>query len=98
MPFRDAHEAVARAVRHAEAKRVDLAALPLAELQTFATSIAKDVFDVLTLDGSVASRVMPEAPPRDRCARRLRRRAPHLPPAIKVDDGIAQGGIHRVEA
>ncbi len=56
MPFRDAHEAVARAVRHAEAKRVDLAALPLAELQSFANSIAKDVFDVLTLEGSVASR------------------------------------------
>ena len=56
MPFRDAHEAVARAVRHAEAKRVDLADVPLAELQTFADSIANDVFDVLTLDGSVASR------------------------------------------
>ena len=36
MPFRDAHEAVARAVRHAEAKGVDLADLPLAELQAFA--------------------------------------------------------------
>jgi argininosuccinate lyase len=56
MPFRDAHEAVARAVRHAEAKRVDLAELPLAELQSFAASIADDVFGVLTLEGSVASR------------------------------------------
>jgi argininosuccinate lyase len=56
MPFRDAHEAVARAVRQAEAKRADLAELPLAELKSFAPSIADDVFGVLTLEGSVASR------------------------------------------
>ncbi len=59
VPFRDAHEAVARAVRHAEAKQVELAALPLAELQTFAAPIRDDVFDVLTLEGSVASRNHP---------------------------------------
>ncbi|MEO8674542.1 MAG: argininosuccinate lyase [Casimicrobiaceae bacterium] len=56
MPFRDAHEAVARAVRHAEAKGMDLADLPLAELRSFAASIDDDVFGVLTLEGSVASR------------------------------------------
>ncbi len=56
MPFRDAHEAVARAVRHAEAKGVDLAGLPLADLRSFAGSIGDDVFGVLTLEGSVASR------------------------------------------
>ena len=56
VPFRDAHEAVARAVRHAESKGVDLADLPLAELQSFAGAIGADVFAVLTLDGSVASR------------------------------------------
>jgi argininosuccinate lyase len=56
VPFRDAHEAVARAVRHAESKGVDLADLPLAELQSFAGVIGADVFAVLTLDGSVASR------------------------------------------
>jgi argininosuccinate lyase len=59
VPFRDAHEAVARAVRHAEAKGVDLADLPLAELQSFADVIGTDVFAVLTLDGSVASRNHP---------------------------------------
>ena len=59
MPFRDAHEAVARAVRHAEAKGVDLADLPLAELQAFAPAIGDDVFAVLTLEGSVASRNHP---------------------------------------
>jgi len=56
MPFRDAHEAVARAVRHAESKGVDLAGLPLADLRSFAASIGDDVFGVLTLEGSVASR------------------------------------------
>ncbi len=59
VPFRDAHEAVARAVRRAETKGVDLAALPLAELQSFAPAIGADVFDVLTLEGSVASRKHP---------------------------------------
>jgi argininosuccinate lyase len=57
--FRDAHEAVARAVRHAEAKGADLAALPLAELRSFAPTIGDDVFAVLTLEGSVASRDHP---------------------------------------
>jgi argininosuccinate lyase len=59
VPFRDAHEAVSRAVRHAETKQVELAALPLAELQTFAALIRDDVFDVLTPEGSVASRNHP---------------------------------------
>ena len=69
-PFRDAHEAVARAVRHAEAKGADLADLPLAELQAFAPGIGPDVFAVLTLDGSVASRDHPggTAPARVRAA------------------------------
>jgi argininosuccinate lyase len=56
LPFRDAHEAVARAVREAETRRVTLEALPLDVLQTFSPLIQKDVFEVLTLEGSVASR------------------------------------------
>jgi len=54
--FRDAHEAVAQAVRHAEASHVDLAQLPLDVLQRFSPLIGDDVYGVLTLDGSVASR------------------------------------------
>jgi argininosuccinate lyase len=54
--FRDAHEAVAQAVRHAESGRVDLAQLSLETLRRFSSKIADDVHDVLTLDGSVASR------------------------------------------
>ena len=56
VPFRDAHEAVARAVREAERLGVDLAALPLAKLKTFSKEIAADVKRVLTPEGSVAAR------------------------------------------
>ncbi|MDX2218992.1 MAG: argininosuccinate lyase [Burkholderiales bacterium] len=56
LPFRDAHEAVARAVKAAELKGVDLAQLPLAELQAFSPLVAGDVFGVLKPEGSVASR------------------------------------------
>jgi argininosuccinate lyase len=56
LPFRDAHEAVARAVRAAEAGGRDLADLSLAELQGFSPLVAADVKDVLTPEGSVASR------------------------------------------
>ncbi len=56
LPFRDAHEAVARAVRAAEEKSCDLAALPISELKAFSPLVADDVYDVLSLEGSVASR------------------------------------------
>ncbi|NWG86863.1 MAG: argininosuccinate lyase [Hydrogenophilaceae bacterium] len=56
LPFREAHEAVARAVRAAEAKGCDLADLGLAELQGFSALIADDVYAVLTLEGSLAAR------------------------------------------
>ena len=56
VPFRDAHEAVARAVRRADARGCELADLPLAELRDFSAVIADDVFDALTLEGSVARR------------------------------------------
>jgi argininosuccinate lyase len=55
-PFRDAHEVVALAVRHAVDKGCDLSDLPLAELQKFSPQIAEDVYQVLTLEGSLASR------------------------------------------
>jgi argininosuccinate lyase len=56
MPFRDAHEAVALAVKHAVKKGCDLADLPLEELQQFSPLITQDIFSVLTLEGSLASR------------------------------------------
>ena len=56
LPFRDAHEAVARAVRVAEQKGCDLSGLSLAELRQFSPLVGEDVFKVLTLEGSLASR------------------------------------------
>jgi argininosuccinate lyase len=59
VPFRDAHGAVARAVREAERAGVDLAALPLAKLQSLSTKIGPDVKRVLTPEASVAARRHP---------------------------------------
>ncbi|UTH75701.1 argininosuccinate lyase [Chromobacterium sp. IIBBL 290-4] len=56
LPFRDSHEVVALAVRHAERQGVDLADLPLAALQGFSALIAEDVYTVLTPEGSLAQR------------------------------------------
>jgi len=56
LPFRDAHEAVALAVRYAEQRGCDLADIELAELQRFSADIADDVYQVLSLEGSLASR------------------------------------------
>ena len=59
LPFRDAHEAVAHAVKHAIGQGVDLSALPLATLQGFHASITDEVFEVLTLRGSLNARNVP---------------------------------------
>jgi argininosuccinate lyase len=56
LAFRDAHEAVARAVRTASERGVDLAELGLDELREFSPLIDADVGAVLTPEGSVASR------------------------------------------
>ncbi len=56
LAFRDAHEAAARAVRFAEDSGRALEQLPLAELRRFSGKTERDVYRVLTLEGSVASR------------------------------------------
>ena len=56
LPFRDAHHATGRLVAMAEAKGVDLAGVTLAEMQAVEPRITADVFTVLTVDASVASR------------------------------------------
>jgi argininosuccinate lyase len=56
VPFRDAHEVVGKAVRHAEGKSCDLSDLSLDELKSFSAVIDDDVYDVLTLEGSVNAR------------------------------------------
>ncbi|MEE4249098.1 MAG: argininosuccinate lyase, partial [Alcanivoracaceae bacterium] len=54
--FRDAHEVVGKAVAHGVATKKDLADMSLSELQQFSNEIGEDVFDVLTLEGSVSAR------------------------------------------
>jgi len=54
--FRDAHEIVGKAVAHGVETRKDLADMELSELRRFSNEIEQDVFDVLTLEGSVSAR------------------------------------------
>ena len=56
IPFRDAHEIVGKAVAYGIEHAKDLSELRLEELQQFSDQITEDVFDVLTLEGSVAAR------------------------------------------
>ena len=56
LPFRDAHEVVAHAVKTAQAAGKDLSELPLATLQQFNSAIEQDVFECLSLSGSLNAR------------------------------------------
>ena len=56
IPFRDAHEIVGKAVALCVEKACDLPELTLDELREFSDRIQEDVFEVLTLEGSVAAR------------------------------------------
>ena len=56
LAFRDAHEVVGRAVRHGVEAGRDLSEMSLETLRGFDARIGEDVFDVLTLEGSVAAR------------------------------------------
>ena len=56
MPFRDAHEVVGKAVSYGVESGKDLSEMSLQELQQFSSVIEEGVFDVLTLEGSVAAR------------------------------------------
>ncbi|MBO7081590.1 MAG: argininosuccinate lyase [Neisseriaceae bacterium] len=56
IPFRDSHEIVARAVRHAEEKSCGLEDLELSVLQSFNSLIEQDVYEILTPEGSLKAR------------------------------------------
>ena len=56
LPFRDCHEIVGHAVGYGVKTGKDLAQMSLTELQQFSSHIADDVFEVLTLEGSVNAR------------------------------------------
>lgn len=56
LPFRDAHDVVGKLVGVGIREKLDLSELPLATLQAASNLIDADVFDVLTLEGSVSAR------------------------------------------
>ncbi|SMN00573.1 Argininosuccinate lyase [uncultured Candidatus Thioglobus sp.] len=56
LPFRDAHEVVGQSVAYGIKEKKDLSELSLKELQAFDASIENDVFDVLSLEGSLCAR------------------------------------------
>lgn len=56
IPFRDAHEIVGNAVGYAIDEKLMLSELPLTQLQAFCTKIDQDVYDILTLEGSLNAR------------------------------------------
>ncbi len=56
LPFREAHEVVAQAVRQAETRRCDLSEMSLDDLRQFSSLIGPEVFEALTLEGSMKSR------------------------------------------
>ncbi len=56
LAFRDSHEVVGLAVAHGIKSGEDLSEMSLETLQGFCDQISEDVFDVLTLEGSVAAR------------------------------------------
>ncbi|HLF21668.1 MAG TPA: argininosuccinate lyase, partial [Aestuariivirga sp.] len=57
IPFRDAHHVAGRLVALAEEKGCDLPQLPLADMRKVEKRITKDVYKVLTVEASAASRV-----------------------------------------
>jgi len=56
LPFRDAHLAVAKAVRHAAKRGCELNQLKLIELKKFSKLVGNDVYPILSLEGSLKSR------------------------------------------
>jgi argininosuccinate lyase len=83
LAFREAHEAVARAVRFAEKAGLGLEQLPLEEMRRFSPKVERDIYRVLTLEGSVASRshVGGTAPAQVRAAIKRARRLLKADPA-----------------
>ncbi len=56
IPFRDSHEVVGKAVRFGVDNKMDLSEMSLEQLQQFSDKIEEDIFEVLTLEGSVNAR------------------------------------------
>ncbi|WP_019558345.1 argininosuccinate lyase [Thioalkalivibrio sp. ALE12] len=83
--FRDAHEVVGRAVRIAQERGVDLAELPLAELQAISPAVGEDVFAVLTPEGSAAARNLTGGTAPDQVRRQAAAAREHLAALARAD-------------
>ncbi len=57
IPFRKAHGIVGGVVAHCQKRDIELTDLSLVELQKFSPTIEEDIFDVLSVEGSVNSRI-----------------------------------------
>ena len=93
VPFRDAHEAVAKVVKHAMGENVGLDELPLSVLQSFHPAIGADVQSVLTLKGSLGSRNVLGVRRRSRasaCGSGRRRPRRHRPRSAQRDLAFAR--------
>ena len=56
LPFRDAHEVVGKTVAFAISSGQDISELSLSDLQTFSKLIEEDIFDSISLEGSLSAR------------------------------------------
>ena len=56
MPFRQAHEITGKLVAYAEKKRKELLKLNISEMQMFSSLFEEDVFEFITIEGSISSR------------------------------------------
>lgn len=83
LPFRDAHEVVAQAVKTAIDAGVDISALSLEQLQTFDARIEQDVFDVLSLHGSLNSRQTPGGTAPSQVREQIKRHQLRLDPSAE---------------
>jgi argininosuccinate lyase len=66
VPFRDAHEAVGKAVAYCVEKEMEITALSLTEWQHFSARIESDIFECITVDASVNARNIPGGTARER--------------------------------
>jgi len=66
LPFRDAHEAVGKAVAYCIENEMDITELSLAEWQLFSAKIDNDIFAAITIEASVNARSVPGGTARGR--------------------------------
>ena len=72
VPFRDAHAAVGRLVRHCLQQGKELRDLTLADLRAFSKHFEKDALDVLTVDGAVERKAQVGGTARKRVEKRIK--------------------------